>query len=342
MRGGAVTIRRLSRAAVALTAICVLISCQDGLQNLTSSAPRQRPDPAPPEQTQRQAELRQARAERNRESNRAGSAGGSQSQRAYYAGLERSLLAAGKLREDAAPADAPLDADLLARNFALIALHDEYGPDGALTPGVSRKSDLHRWDVPVRVQLEFGPSIDAATRQQLRAQVLDYVRRLGRVSGHDITLAEGGGNFTVLVLDNDERRSIGPRLTQLIPDIPAGDVAALRGLALTNYCTVFAYSRGDGPAYAHAVALIRAELPPLLRLSCLHEELAQGLGLPNDSFQIRPSIFNDDEEFALLTRHDELLLRILYDPRLRSGMNETEAAPIVRQIAAELLPASAE
>jgi len=65
------------------------------------------------------------------------------------------------------------------------------------------------------------------------------------------------------------------------------------------------------------------------------------MGLSNDSPDARPSIFNDDEEFALLTRHDELLLQILYDRRLRPGMTEAEAAPIVRRIAGELLGESA-
>ncbi|MEZ5685909.1 MAG: DUF2927 domain-containing protein, partial [Paracoccaceae bacterium] len=41
--------------------------------------------------------------------------------------------------------------------------------------------------------------------------------------------------------------------------------------------------------------------------------------------------------FALLTRHDELLLRMLYDPRLTPGMTEAEARPIVQTIAAELM-----
>ena len=74
-----------------------------------------------------------------------------------------------------------------------------------------------------------------------------------------------------------------------------------------------------------------------MRLACIHEEMAQGLGLANDSPRARPSIFNDDEEFALLTTHDEMLLRMLYDDRLRSGMGAAEAAPIARQIARELL-----
>jgi hypothetical protein len=73
-----------------------------------------------------------------------------------------------------------------------------------------------------------------------------------------------------------------------------------------------------------------------MRLSCVHEELAQGLGLSNDSPLARPSIFNDDEEFATLTSHDELLLKMLYDPRLKSGMSLPEARPTIKQIAAEL------
>ena len=77
--------------------------------------------------------------------------------------------------------------------------------------------------------------------------------------------------------------------------------------------------------------------PDLLRLSCIHEEIAQGLGLSNDSPAARPSVFNDDEEFGLLTTHDEFLLRILYDPRMRPGMNEIEAREQAELIASELM-----
>ncbi len=76
-----------------------------------------------------------------------------------------------------------------------------------------------------------------------------------------------------------------------------------------------------------------------MRSACIHEELAQGMGLANDSPGARPSIFNDDEEFALLTTHDELLLRMLYDTRLQTGMEPSVAAPIARQIAREYLTA---
>jgi hypothetical protein len=61
--------------------------------------------------------------------------------------------------------------------------------------------------------------------------------------------------------------------------------------------------------------------------------VAQGLGLPNDSPTARPSIFNDDEEFALLTTHDEMLLSMLYNPRLSPGMTPDEARPILQELA---------
>ncbi len=92
-------------------------------------------------------------------------------------------------------------------------------------------------------------------------------------------------------------------------------------------------AEGNSGAYTRAFAVIRAEHPDLLRLSCLHEEMAQGLGLPNDSPRARPSIFNDDEEFALLTDQDEMMLRILYSPELRPGMSAAEARPIVESLA---------
>ena len=111
----------------------------------------------------------------------------------------------------------------------------------------------------------------------------------------------------------------------------------MRNMRRDTYCAVAAYAAGDNPnVYTAAVAVIRSENPGLLRLSCIHEELAQGLGLANDSPAARPSIFNDDDEFALLTKHDELLLKMLYDKRLRPGMTAEQVNPITRIIAREL------
>lgn len=333
--------RRHPLAVPALVLAFALAGCTEKEEKEVRIVPPPVTEPEPPEpEGPTQAEIRKARAERNRAANRVAATKVSrisQTQQNYYAEVERKLLDSNRLRLDRTPIDAPIDAETLAQNFIEIALHDEYGSDGTRhADGAS--APLRRWQQPVRVDLEFGPSSDTALKREIRSEVAAFADRLEQITGHNVTLTDDTGNFTMLVLNDEERRDIGARLPGLAPGIPAQDVAALRDLSPDIYCTVFAYSEGASTSYAHAVAVIRAELPPLLRLSCIHEEMAQGMGLANDSPEARPSIFNDDEEFALLTRHDELLLQILYDPRLHPGMSEAEAAPVVRKIAGELLP----
>ncbi|SNR50364.1 Protein of unknown function [Paracoccus sediminis] len=328
------------------------------LLGLLAVAACQAPEPAPPpipeprplarpaKPVPSQEDLRKARAQRNRQANAAAAqavvmaSATSTEQRDFYARAERSLRDQGRLRRDRIPQDAPVDAETLTRNFLAIALRDEYAHGGIQTGGGGAAAPLRRWQDPVRLQIEFGASTDVATRRVYRVETGEFASRLAAATGHPVMQTDSGGNFIVMVLSDDERRAIGPRLAQLVPGIPARDIAVMQDLDADNFCTVFAYSRGAVPVYSNAVALIRAELPPLLQSSCIHEELAQGMGLANDSPDARPSIFNDDEEFALLTRHDELLLKILYDPRLRPGMSAPEAEPIVRRIASELLAQS--
>ena len=73
-----------------------------------------------------------------------------------------------------------------------------------------------------------------------------------------------------------------------------------------------------------------------MQRACIEEELAQGLGLANDSPYARPSIFNDDDEFATLTSMDAVMLQILYNPRLLPGMTLDQARPFLYEIS-ELL-----
>lgn len=101
------------------------------------------------------------------------------------------------------------------------------------------------------------------------------------------------------------------------------------------------FSPEDPNLIIGALVVIGAETTGLLRRSCLHEEVVQSLGLANDHPEVRPSIFNDDGEFALLTRHDEHLIRLHHDDRLAPGMTAAEAMPVVRRIARELAPGTA-
>ena len=257
----------------------------------------------------------------------------------YYSRVQQSLVAQGLLRTDTGGRDAPYTAASLAENFRKVALFEEYANVGGTIVARETPSRLHRWDHSIRVNLEFGGAIPSEQEARDRRAVENYVARLARVTKHPITMAYGPANFHIFIVDEEARRALGPRLKRIIPTISQGAVNTVVNLPRSSYCLVIGYDPDDDGTYSSAVAVIRAEHPDLLRLSCIHEEIAQGLGLANDSPAARPSVFNDDEEFALLTRHDELLLAMLYDRRLRPGMRAEEAMPIVRQIAAELASA---
>ena len=258
---------------------------------------------------------------------------------AYFQSLEAQRLGNGLLRETRDPPDLPFSDRDLEEIFVKIALFDEYTFIGNRIVERATPSSLRRWEVPVRMGLEFGASVPSAIQRTDRALVARYASRLGRLTGHPVALAGSNANFHVLVLNEAERQASDARLRELVPGIDEQTVALIQDLPLSVSCLVLAFSRSGTDVYTDAIAVIRAELPDLSRRACYYEELAQGMGLPNDSPRARPSLFNDTAEFAVLTVLDEKLLRMLYDPRLRPGMREVEARPIIRRIAQELMGA---
>ncbi|WP_175392984.1 DUF2927 domain-containing protein [Leisingera sp. JC1] len=249
----------------------------------------------------------------------------------YYNALQRDLMTRGLLRTDGGGPDTPYDAEDLARSFEQLAFYDEYG-------GAGISGGLGRWAGPVRIAAEFGPSVQAGQRAQDRETLADYAARLARITGHSISTVSGRANFHVIFASLDDSAYVAERVRELLPSISARDLSLLAAPPRSYYCLVVAGGpQGDPLSYTRGVALIRAEHPDLVRKSCVHEEVAQGLGLRNDSPRARPSIFNDDDEFALLTSFDEKLLQMLYDPRLKAGMSLEEARPIIRILAREAM-----
>lgn len=254
----------------------------------------------------------------------------------YFAQVQQMLLGQGLLRSDGG-GEVSITAQALADNFMRIALFDEYRRGSGGFVREETESRLRRWEGPVRVGLRFGASVPADRQATDRARIASFVARLATVTGHSITVDERNPNFLVHIVSEDEREALGPVINATLPGLARSDVVGITAMPRSTYCLVYAMAEGNSGAYTRAFAVIRAEHPDLLRLSCIHEELTQGLGLPNDSPRARPSIFNDDEEFALLTDQDELLLRILYSPELRPGMTVAEARPIVFSLARRLV-----
>lgn len=257
--------------------------------------------------------------------------------RRYYARMQHEQQAQGLLRTDGGGTDTPYTDTDLVRDFIAIAFYDEYSRGEGLIRAKNEAVGLTKWVQPVRVGLDFGQTVDDQTRQRSRAELSRYVARLAQATGHPISMVPRDGNFTVMVLGEDDRRDEIRRAARTLPDISPASLAALLDMPRDIHCLVVTFSRNERRSeIVRAVALIRAEHPPLSLQACIHEEVAQGLGLTNDSPRARPSIFNDDDEFALLTRHDEDLLRILYSPELQPGMSIEQSRVIVTRLAARM------
>ncbi len=258
---------------------------------------------------------------------------------AYYTSVQARLQSQGRLRQETYPGDARFTVDDLVENFERIALFDEYSIRGGRFVERQTASYLRRWERPIRIGLNFGPSVTKEQRAKDTAYVRSFATRLARLSGANIQLTSAKtANFSLLFLNKDEQRGytrkLAGRVKYLIPQILEEIENSPRGI----FCAAYAVSDpGTAAGYKGAIILIKAEHPDLMRKSCIQEEMAQALGLANDSPDARPSIFNDDEEFALMTRHDELLLKMLYDNRLSIGMNVETAHPIIQQIAQNLM-----
>ena len=254
--------------------------------------------------------------------------------RAYYAQTLDDYLERGLLRDETAPDDAPFDDADLIRSFRRLAFRVEFTP-GETLDATSAAVPLLKWRGPVRWKL-MGDRVRAEDGPALRA----YLARLSELTGLDFveTARRQPADIHVMIAGPQMRA----RFAQTLETTPTGARLPLmrrwsRDERWPCVSALFVHRTAEGPRRSATVA-IRGETRGLQRQACFEEELAQVLGLLNDDDEARPSIFNDDQEFALLTEHDEYLLRILYDPRLRAGMSAKEGMPIVRRIVAEIGP----
>lgn len=96
------------------------------------------------------------------------------------------------------------------------------------------------------------------------------------------------------------------------------------------------YTRRDNSIHNAAVVIPtdRARAEARL-LASLTEMLTQVLGFPNRSNTVYPSVLNERSRDHFLSGLDYLMLKILYDKRVKSGMTPSKIRETVNQIIAE-------
>ena len=198
----------------------------------------------------------------------------------------------------------------IEQSFLTIALGSEYNTAARV---------IHKWRKPVRVYVTHQVG-DQALHESLLSQ---HIAHLKKITQHDIALTDRADQANVRVFFTQESRLI-PLLKKYTG---ASTVKNERG----SVC-IASFRRNAQSEIVEARIFIpvdRARRHAKL-LACIVEEITQVLGLPRDDDAVYPSIFNDKSTDTLLTGLDDLLLRILYTPAIKPGMNEAQVRPKVR------------
>jgi hypothetical protein len=65
---------------------------------------------------------------------------------------------------------------------------------------------------------------------------------------------------------------------------------------------------------------------------CAYEEALQALGAINDDNSVSWTMFNDDVQMGFFDVYDQYLLNIIYDPRIRPGMDKEAAGKLLPDV----------
>ena len=171
------------------------------------------------------------------------------------------------------------------------------------------------------------------------------IDELVALTGHPIRLVPFQRANTLVVFTPSVVDDLGTRHRGLFGELYGGDPYLIdqKVAILRNSHTLCYFGSAIGPEDPYAIKFARVfislNIPQHEVYHCILEELTQMMGLFNDSFLMRHSIFNDFNNKRLsLPEHDQALLRILYDPRIRPGMSKDEAVPIAWRILREIRP----
>lgn len=248
-----------------------------------------------------------------------------------YSRLTDDLLSKGHLRVDPKPIDAPFDAVGLARNFRDVTFNYEFHFDDGKIVNERLEKPLKRWRGVIRYKLTG----DAHTAEDAD-EITELTARIGKLTGLSFVRVEDAHDMLISIASPEGREQVSQQFAERGMPIYKERYDIWRRTPGWMCGATLSASNADTSRLVYAHVFIGSEVSGLLRKACIQEEIVQSLGLTNDSDSARPSLFNDDQEFAVMTDHDALLLKVLYDPRLTPGMPADQAMPIVRHILDEL------
>ncbi|WP_028023762.1 DUF2927 domain-containing protein [Enterovibrio calviensis] len=203
------------------------------------------------------------------------------------------------------------DEAYVEKAFELIALNNEY--DDNTHP-------IRKWHQPINVWIDHRVG-----DQELHTMLVRmHLKHLSKVTGHTVQLVD--------TLEQSNLRMVFTRQSRWQDETReiwgADEDYPFRGAICMAH---FSVTRSNEIKRGLIVIPVDFARERGKLFACVVEELTQAMGLPNDSNEVFPSIFNDNTKNSVLTPLDVTLLRLLYAPDIRAGMSGNKALPLVSQ-----------
>ena len=201
--------------------------------------------------------------------------------------------------------------DLYVRSFARIAFEPESG---------GRLFYVAKWSHPIEIALTGRRSTDYDATLYIVAE------QLVRITGLPIN---------VQLLRNPRDKLLTPiQINIVVTDRFVGDFKT------RMYCFFRAPKFDNNGLLSRINMVVSSNFLLDYLWACFHEDVSQAMGLFGDLAESEENMFRSEAEndkWPTFTWHDVIMLRTLYDRRIKPGMPEDQAMPIVRVIIAELL-----
>jgi len=189
----------------------------------------------------------------------------------------------------------------------------------------ARAHRIRKFDEPVHIFVDGKVSVERSAA--LEAVVADIRHRIDHL---DVALTRDrkAANFVVTLVSGRD----------LLPTIRArfGHERARQIAQSLNPQCLSGIAKDGAYRIRRAEVILPADAGDFTFSDCAYEEMLQALGAINDDASVPWTMFNDDVQMGFFDIYDQLLLNLLYDPRIRPGMTRKE----VEDLLPAVLPAA--
>ena len=205
-----------------------------------------------------------------------------------------------------------VDQSMIKRDFMRVVMSAEFGGNSKFGRSVKK------YDSTVRFAIINHSKLDR--RQAIRSFVWSLPNKITGLKTAVVSNVKRA-NFRIHVVDKDQYANV-------IRNEIYGDP----GKRVRGKCFVRVLASSNADSIGSTDVVIRSDDGERLFQRCMVEEILQGLGPLADRGNKKFSIFNTASQHSSFTVHDQVLLNILYDPRIKPGMSKSQVAKILPQV----------